>query len=535
MRRFSCFLLGIFLFPLLGSARYQARSIDFRQDAHFPSCAEPASTFAGSASIHNVRFCHFIHILFLFFSHLLKSSSLAMFDSSPLEVPKQRSFAANPTKVRRRFSDTFFQKQPLPSRRTVSEKPPNLLQADLLRSLRYNTDWSSAVASYNPGSLRLEDIPNVPVYNRATGKFRVFSDKLRPRRVQSEEVRRSYLSLEDSNSFDLNKQTFDENRLRYKSELPPLPSDSDGSSEEESELFSSNPSSKYSYSEEGLPRQPPPERKNHLDDLSGNFLQHIPRRSVSTISTCRTYELYNFGSDIDSHSVLTSAESIASEGSLWIPQPASGVTQRSSEDAPLQYSLPAQSKISLFTSPKTLLPPDSASMAQLSPSKSPMTSYSSPEKSDAIFLPKEHRFSSLPNKSLPPVPTKPNTYTRPNSICPKDSKKVTFCLDLGAEYDKSRFMIPKEYKLLSQERFSKVAPKPRDTKQERVKPRAVSQPNPSLQPIALRKTVDLSSKPLPPPKSAPVSNPASQPVSPSRQTKFEPIPFRTNVRIMGPI
>ncbi|KAF3985545.1 hypothetical protein FT663_05032 [Candidozyma haemuli var. vulneris] len=504
---------------------------------------------------------------------------------SQLNVPKQRrSFAAKPSA--RRFSETFYVKPKTGNDkpRAVSEKP-NLLQMDLRRSSRYNMDLSSAVASYVPGSLEIDDIPAVPVYNRATGKFRVFSSPERggrgegspqrsDRTVQGTEYSRSsssssemfngaqsfdkaeafegslgsafhgasgLLSSSDqrperrafsenhgSRSFYQTKQPFGssqtisshstldprqnyQGRFYDKPDLPPLPkaateSISSGSG---SELFSSGSQSGDSSSEpEFSPRQPQKPALQSLDELSGGFLGHVPRRSVSTISTCRTVESGAFNDEVDVMSVLTSMDSIASEGSLW-NVPTSEPEQSRSVTPKVEEPRQIAPKPEQASPPKTPKPASSQKYSSLL-SSSPIASSSPVPKPPAKDIP-------LPKtKKLPPVPA-------PKTPSPK---KVAFCLDSGAEYDKSRFMIPKEYKL---------EPKAKKT----VKPRAVSQPDPILQPF--HPVAKRHSQPIPVSKLSPVSlpasspHPASQPTSPTRSAASQPVPFRTNVRIRGPI
>ncbi|PSK38886.1 hypothetical protein C7M61_002191 [Candidozyma pseudohaemuli] len=497
---------------------------------------------------------------------------------SPLVVPKQRSFAAKPVSDRRRLSDSFYKRD---TPRAVSESPrgdnskkENLLQKDLKRSLRYNMDLSSAVASYVPGLLELEDIPVLPVYNRATGKFRVFST---PTTSQEGSPRSSNKSITEDRSFssqysdglsqmfggaapfDVNnglgapdyrddgsvlgaafqeppsqdhdilqpnqRRAFSENHTaleprfysqprhssqtfsldpRRKTELPPLPRAAADSvlSGSGSELFSSGSNSGESSLEpDYTPRQRKPELL-FLDEVNGGFLGHVARRSVSTISTCKTLELGTFMDEPEVVSVMTNMDSIASEGSLWqvldpedgpeqsLVTPEQSTTQNLTDspatpEIPQTPELPRTPERSAFVSQSLPLPPFNSSTPQLNPS-----------------TPK--------SKELPPVPTK----------SPKSNKKVAFCLDLGAEYDKSRFMIPNEYKL-----------KP---KKKNVKPRAVSQPNPVLQPFY--PASKRHSQPIPVAEMSAISLPAppkSQPVSPNRLAENQPIPFRTNVRIRG--
>lgn len=490
---------------------------------------------------------------------------------SLLVVPKQRSFAAKQSD-RRRLSDSFYRRD---TPRAVSESPrsdnskkENLLQKDLKRSLRYNVDLSSAVASYVPGLLELEDIPVLPVYNRATGKFRVFST---PTSSHEGSPRSSNKSITEDRSFssqcsdrlsqmfggaapfDVNnglgapdhsghgsmlgsafqeppsqdydilhpnqRRAFSENHTalepsfysqprhssqtlsldpRRKTELPPLPRDAADSvlSGSGSELFSSGSNSGESSLEpDYTPRQRKPELL-FLDEVNGGFLGHVARRSVSTISTCKTLELGSFMDEPEVVSVMTNMDSIASEGSLWqvmdhqdgpeqsLVTPEQSTTQNLT-DSPATPEIPQTPEKSAFVGQSLPFLPFNSSTPQLNPS-----------------TPK--------SKELPPVPTK----------SPKSNKKVAFCLDLGAEYDKSRFMIPNEYKL-----------KP---KKKNVKPRAVSQPNPVLQPFY--PASKRHSQPIPVAEMSAISLPAppkSQPVSPNRLAETQPIPFRTNVRIRG--
>lgn len=491
---------------------------------------------------------------------------------SPLVVPKQRSFAAKPVSDRRRLSDSFYKRD---TPRAVSESPrsdnskkENLLQRDLKRSLRYNMDLSSAVASYVPGLLELEDIPVLPVYNRATGKFRVFST---PASSQEGSPRSSNKSILEDRSFSSQhsdrlsemfrgaahfdvrnglgapdysdhglmlgsalqeppsqhddilhpnqRRAFSENHTaleprfysqphhfsqtfsldpRRKTELPPLPRAAAESvlSGSGSELFSSGSNSGESSLEpDYTPRQRKPELL-FLDEVNGGFLGHVARRSVSTISTCKTLELGTFMDEPEVVSVMTNMDSIASEGSLWqvvdhedgpeqsLDTPEHSTTQ-SPIDSPATPEIPQTPERAAFVGQSLPLPPFNSSTPQLNP-------------------------STPASKELPPVPTK----------SPKSNKKVAFCLDLGAEYDKSKFMIPNEYKL-----------KP---KKKNVKPRAVSQPNPVLQPFY--PASKRHSQPIPVAEMSAISLPAppkSQPVSPNRLAENQPIPFRTNVRIRG--
>lgn len=477
-----------------------------------------------------------------------------------LVVPKQRQFAAKPAFDRRRLSDTFYRGG---KPRAVSESPRgansnSFLQTEFKRSLRCNMDLSSAVASYVPGSLDIADIPAVPVYNRATGRFRVFSSPTASKSMEvasnksmkvasnksievssrpdssslpkkQEKSGQLYLQFagESYNSsgallappFRLaeseprwnQRRTFSENIMALephfynspqssldstrKAELPPLPRAAAGSvlTSSESDIFSSGSRSDTSSLElELTPRQ----RKSEilLDDLSFGFLGHVARRSVSTISTYKTVELGTFNDEDCVESILSDNYSIASEGSLW-KLPDEGLLDRSRLP---ENSIVTPQQTNTNSSVETLDTPEVvAKSKQLASSRSNITD-------DVVPGPTSR------SKKLPPVPSK-----NPGSKNP-GSKKVAFCLDMGIDYNKSKFMIPQEYKIRPQKK--------------NVKPRAVSQPNPILhsfspfskrsQPVA-QKSAPLLPKPL---KPVPL---------PPMLAKSHPVPFRTNVRIHG--
>lgn len=500
-----------------------------------------------------------------------------------LRVPKQRNFAAKEANTERHRLSMSFGPKPV-ARRAVTELPQkasNDLQTDLRRSLRYNIDLSSAVASYVPGSLDLEDIPSVPVYNRNTGKFRVFSspsslryswslknssdfrdsvgarslsslsayedavpafekslpeepkafkkgtkfDTFVPEFTNSRGLSPGVADIYDLYSMELppgsdqnvnSKIEFEAAQLQNR-ELPLLPKmakTDTRSSGNRSEVFSSGSRLNESSLEPEITPNTPRKLDIQPDDVHGDFLRHVPRRSVSTISTCQTVEL-SYIEQVYRGYTSVGAESVASEGSLW-EYPAE-LTVVNDTGSSTETDLYLEESVTAINSGETT--PSGETAPNWANSSSVYSSLPSLQRP-----PLSNRILSAPtvSKQLPPTP--PATTPSPglelfrNSLqtLSKSPKNVDFCLDTGADYDKSRFMIPKEY-----------VPRPKKNVQ-RTQKRVVSLPTPPPKPV-LKVKIHTQPRPV-----SAVTQPVQESKAPVYKRFSLHLPFRTNVKIRGP-